>query len=254
MYDFGRFGSVWVILCSLSLSLSFAQYDEDIEQFISQKIAENDIVKQLPPLDSLLTIAIKVSPELQYQYADERYFKARHRLSQTRWLDYFYVEGVYNYGIFDNLTTQQLSGQPNVGQSLLSTTQSRYSFGPSIKIPVSAILNRKNDIRAAKAEKERSLGGRDIIIAKVREETIKRYNDVVKNHRMLLAIRVMIDTYSIQTKRANKEFRNGIIDIAEFTRLQQMHHEALIAMESQKSDYQLSVKLLEEITGAKLKL
>lgn len=251
--NLSRWRIIGLLFLGLSIHSSWAQ-EIDIEHFIKEQFDKNDIREILPPIDSLIKLAIKRSPELQYQYADERYFKARHRLAQTRWLDYFYLEAVYNYGIFDNLTTQQITGQPQMGNQLLSTTQSRYSFGPSVKIPISAILNRQNDIRAAKAESDRALGGRDMIIAKIREETIKRYNEVIKSHRMLLTIRVMIDTYSIQSIRAKKEFENGIIEVAEFTRLQQMHHEALIAMEGQKADYNLAVQLLEEIIGAKLNL
>ena len=156
---------------------------------------------------------------------------------------------IYSYGIFDNLTQQQLTGDPLPSQTLLSTQQARYTFGPSLKIPMSAILNRANDIRAAKAEKERALGMRGVITGKIKEELIKRYIEVINTHEQLLIDRVLVDTYDIQTRRASREFEDGVIDIVEFTRLQQMHNEAIKGLQRQKSNFLLAVMLLETWVG-----
>lgn len=231
------------------ISVSRAQ---ELEEYIDINLKANDITKILPSIDSLTKLAYKNSPDLKYQRADQRYWKARQRLAQTRWLDYFYLEGVYNYGIFDNLTEQQLTGAPVNSQTLLSTQQSRYTFGPSVKIPLSAILNRGNDIKAAKAERQRSQEEREVEKAKIREVVIVRYSEVVKTHRLMFIFRTMVDTYKVQSLRAEADYENGIIEVAEYTRLQQMFNEAMVALEAQKSDLALAILMLEQVVGIKL--
>lgn len=244
-----------LIFAFCTFALTFMSRAQELEgNYLVQELKKNDILTMLPPIDSLVAMAYELSPELAYGQADQLYWKSRLRLSQTRWLDYFYVEGLYNYGVFDNLTSQMLTGAPQTGQTLLSTEQSRYSFGASVKIPISAILNRSNDIRAARAEYKRSLEGEKVGMAKVREEVIKRYGEVVKAQRLLFVLSDMVDTYKVQSVRAKEEYLNGIIPVAEYTRLTQMYNESVLALESQKSDFSLALLLLEEITGFKLNI
>lgn len=240
------------IALMISLLSNNAVIGQEEKEFIAKSLSANDITKILPSIDSLTRLAYKNSPDLQYQRADQRYWKARQRLAQTRWLDYFYVEGTYSYGIFDNLTEQQLTGVPTASQTLLSTQQSRYTFGPSLKIPISAILNRGNDIRAAKAERERSMEEREVEKAKIREVVIVRYSEIVKSHRLIFIYSTMVDTYKVQSLRAEADYKNGIIEVAEYTRLQQMYNEAMVAFESEKSHLALAILLLEQVVGIKL--
>lgn len=238
---------VIMVCCKIS-------YSQDIDEFIAQNLAENDITKILPPVDSLIALAVKNSPSLKYEDADQKYWKAREQLAKTKWLDYFYLEAVYNYGLFDNFNNLQLAGNASPNQTLVSTKSSRYTFGPSLKIPISAILNRKNTIRSAKAETERSKYRKEIVKTEIHELVITRYNDVVKAHRLYFIYGTIVDTYKVQSMRAKKEYTNGIITVAEYTRLHQMLNEAILAHEAQRSELTLSIMYLEGITGIKLKV
>ncbi|SNZ01271.1 Outer membrane efflux protein [Flagellimonas pacifica] len=242
------------IIAITSLLLCNFAIGQEIDEFIAINLEKNDITKVLPPLDSLIGLAHGNSPELKYRDADQKYWKARQRLAQTRWLDYFYLEAVYSYGVFDNLTASQLSGAPQASQTLFSTKQDRYTFGPSLKIPISAILNRKNTIRSAKAEAERSVYEKEIDKAQLRELVITRYNALIKAHRLLFVYGSIVDTYKIQSLRAETEYKNGIISVPEYTRLTQMLNEAIVAHEAQKSELSLAILLLEEVVGIKLNI
>ena len=52
--------------------------------------------------------------------------------------------------------------------------------------------------------------------------------------------------------RALADYENGIIEVAEYTRLQQMYNEAMVALEAQKSDLALAILMLEQVVGIKL--
>lgn len=242
---------VWTILLVLTMQWALPQ---DTDEMMDFYLEENDISKKLPPLDTLIQRAFKQSAQLKRNYADQEYFKGLQRLAQTRWLDYFYLEAVYNYGVFDNLTAQQLTGAPQSTQTLLSTVQDRYTFGPSMKIPLSAIFNRKNDIRAGKSEYKRSVEEAGIFRERVQDEVIKRYSEVLKVHRLLYVHRTITDAFKVQSLRAEKEYVNGVIEVAEYTRLHQMYNESIVALEGHKADLSLAILLLEAITGMKFEI
>ena len=223
------------LITILSLLLCNFVVAQNIDEFLTKNLEQNDISKMLPPLDSLIQLAQKKSPEIKYQEADQKYWKARYKLAQTKWMDYLYLEAVYNYGIYDNLTAAQISGAPQPSQTLFSTEQDRYIFGPSLKIPVSAILNRKNTVRSARAETERAKHAKEIYEVKVREMVITRYNHLLRAHRLLLIYGSIVDTYKIQSLRAETEYTNGVISVTEYTRLQQMLNESIVNHESQKN-------------------
>ncbi|MEN1784063.1 MAG: TolC family protein [Bacteroidota bacterium] len=244
------------VLCTTLLLLVSFQWatSQELEEFINITLEKNDITARLPPLDSLIQRAYKRSAELRRNRADQQYFKGLHRLAQTRWIDYFYLEATYSYGVFDNLTAQQLSGTPQASQTLFSTEQSRYTFGPSVKIPLSAIFNRSNDIKAARSEYKRSVEEAGIYKERLRDEVIRRYSEVIKTHRLLLVYGTTVDTYKVQSLRAEADYLNGIIEVAEYTRLQQMFNEAMVALEAHKSDLALAILLLESITGVQIEV
>ncbi|MGX1928617.1 TolC family protein [Flagellimonas sp. 2504JD4-2] len=237
----------FLLLGQLSIS-------QEIDEFIAENLKKNDITRVLPSLDSLIALAHQNSPELKYRDADQKYWKARQRLAQTKWLDYLYLEAVYSYGVFDNLTASQLSGAPQPSQTLFSTEQDRYTVGPSLKIPISAILNRKNTVRSAKAEAEKSRYEKEVDKVRIRELVITRYNGLLKAHRLLFVYGTIVDTYKVQALRAETDYKNGIIPVSEYTRLSQMLNEAIVAHESQKSELSLAVLLLEEVVGIKLNI
>mgnify|MGYP001796679719 FL=1 len=170
---------------------------------------------------------------------------------QRAWLEYINLEAGYNYGIFDNLSNQQIAGDPQ-SQTLFSTEQSRYNVGVSIRLPLSAIINRRARILSAKGEAEKARFETRVAEVELEQKVQYLYNTVLKNHRMYYVSNSIVDSYRVQSLRAEKDFSTGIINVTEYTRLQQMLNQATMNFELHRSEFIASVMALENIIGAEL--
>mgnify|MGYP001794605064 FL=1 len=226
---------------------------QSISESIEKGLLENDIRKKLPPLDSLLTFAKENSPYLKFLDADSEVWEGRVTVEKRSWLYNVYVEAGYNYGVFDNLTNQQIAGDPQ-SQTLFSTEQGRFNVGASFKIPLTSVFSRKRNIKNAKAEAEKARYNRITAEVDLEGMIISQYNAVIKSHRMYYISSSILDSYKVQSIRAEKDFENGVINVAEYTRLQQMLNDAALKLESQRAEFIVAVGNLENTVGFKLNI
>ena len=144
---------------------------------------------------------------------------------QRAWLQYINLEAGYAYGVFDNLSNSQIAGDPG-SQTLFSTEQSRFNLGVSLRLPLSAIINRRARIKSARGEAKKARFETDVAEMELAQEVAEIYNDVIRTHRLLFVSGSVVDNFRIQSVRAEKDFSNGVINITEYTRLQQMLNQA----------------------------
>lgn len=238
------------LLVFLILQTSIGQ---SINDFIEKGLKENDISKKLPPIDSLVQMAKEYSPFIKVTVSEQKYRDGVVSSEQRAWLEYINLEAGYNYGIFDNLSNSQLAGDPG-SQTLFSTEQSRYNVGASIRLPLSAILNRRARIKSAKGEAEKARFETQVAEVELKQKVVEMYNDLIKTHRLFFISGSIVDNFRVQSLRAEKDFANGIINVTEYTRLQQMMNQATMNFELLRSEFISSVMALEGIIGADLNI
>ena len=86
------------------------------------------------------------------------------------------------------------------------------------------------------------------------QKVVELYNNLLKSHRLFFISGSIVDNFRVQSIRAEKDFANGVINIAEYTRLQQMMNQATMGFELQRSEFISSVMALEGIIGAELNI
>lgn len=242
---------IWgVLLCFGMLQMTNAQ---SINDFIEKGLEENDISKKLPPLDTLIAMAREYSPFIKVTESEQQYRDGVVSAEQRAWLEYINLEAGYNYGIFDNLSNSQIAGDPQ-SQTLFSTEQSRYNVGVSLRLPLSAIINRRARILSAKGEAEKARFETQVAEVELEQKVVELYNDLLKHHRMFFISGSIVDNFRVQSIRAEKDFANGVINVTEYTRLQQMMNQATMNFELQRSEFVGSVMALQSIVGADLNI
>ena len=241
---------VWVVILYLGTGVACGQ---SLNDFVNKGLESNDLAKNLPSLDSLIKLAKENSPRLKFFDEDYKYWDGQRTLAKKDWLRHIYLDAAYGYGIFDNLRNQQIAGDPG-SQTLISTEQSRYTLGASIKLPLSAIFNRKREIKNARAEAEKSRYQKEYAEWELEQLIVEQYNDLLKAHRLFFINASIVESYKLQSVRADKDFQNGIINVAEYTRLQQMLNQAIRAYEDQRAEFLIAFKALEGTVGIKIEM
>lgn len=242
-----------ILLFLIVLFLSHQNYGQSVTDFLEAGLEENDIAQKLPPLDSLIAWARENNPYLKSFDSAKELGEGKVALEKRSWLEYISLDAGYGYGIYDNLSNSQIGGDPS-SQTLFTSEQNRYSVGASVKMPLSAILNRKRMVKNTKLEAETFKYEQQQAENELRLQVTEQYNELIKFYRLLFINNSIVDTYKAQTVRAEREFADGIMNVTDYTRLLQMINQAKMALEAQKSEFYKAFMTLESTVGVDLKI
>ena len=167
------------------------------------------------------------------------------------WTRNFGVQADTRYGTFNNFSTT--SGSNSTINLASNTKQLNYNIGFYLKIPVFDVINRKSQIKQAKAELAQAAG-----LAKSQESELRalviRYYEDLKLKQSILELRASnLGNARVNMEMVSKEFKNGLIIISEYVRISDMTSRIAVEFEKAKSDFFVSKKLLENIIGFELK-
>jgi len=236
------------------LALFQLSYGQQPTEFLEQQLQENALQDRLPPLDSLIRWAQNNSPQTRFYQADEEFWALEEQAARNNWLQAISLNGGYSYGIFDNLSNQQLAGDPNASQVLLSTTQSRFNLSASVSIPLDLIFGRKRQIQSAQADREKSIASNQSSLLEIRDAVISQYYELILAYDNFMIANAMLDSYRIAAQRAHNDFRNGVITYEQFNSIQSEFNTGIQKKNSRRIELVMGLKKLESLIGKKINL
>ena len=214
---------------------------------------KDNIESMLPPLETIIDSAISKNPYVKFRdlQVDVNGYKLKD--DRTQWLRNLGVQADVRYGTFDNFSTNTAAGQ---NPSLLSTRSSQFNYGAGayIKFPIYDAVNRKNQIRLAKAEIEQAQNFSQVQRNELRQLVIKQYNELIVKQRILKIRSKYAETSRINIEMVEKEFMNGIVTVTEYSRISEIFSRAQADYENSKMDFRTAYMILEEIAGIKFNL
>jgi outer membrane protein TolC len=167
---------------------------------------------------------------------------------RNNWLRNLGVQADTRYGTYDNFSSNAVGGQST---TLLNSTSRQFNYGAGIfiKLPLFDVVNRKTQIKQAKTELEEARSMSEAQQYEIRQMVIRQYQDVLLKQKLLMIKSQNLGSASINIEMVEKQFRNGIIPVAEYVRLSDMTARIQSDYELAKSEFVLSKKILEEMTG-----
>lgn len=237
---------VCVLLASTQLCLS-----QTYEELLLNTPSQKDIYERLPSVEQLYDIALKNSPTFKMLDAEVKIGQLRVTEEKREWMNSLGVEGQIKHGLYDNLILTEDLGYDSFENT--KTEQTRYSIGVYIKMPISAMID-KSAVKAAKIEKDQLVYQREARMREMKQLIIQQYNNVIKLYRTIVIKNNLVESYRTQTVKADIDFKNGNIDVFEYSRLLELSTKATLELEEAKIDFSTAFKILEEIVGAKITL
>lgn len=236
-----------ILLGTSTLFLKAQEYSDIIER----SLANNDIVNQLPKLNNLLDSAEVHSPLLKMYDSDLVIQELKIKSEKRDWMRNLGFEAGAKYGLFDNLILKEDLGIEDVATS--TTEQTRYNVGLFLKIPLASIADKSNE-NIAREEINRLKYQKESSLQELRKLIIVQYNNVVKAHRGIVIRINDLESYRVQMIRAEKDYQNGQINVAEYARLKDYYLNSQIDLEENKVEFITALQLLQETVGIKINL
>jgi outer membrane protein TolC len=204
----------------------------------------------LPPLMDLIDSAIKQNADVQYRNFEIQLRETNLKSEKIYWTRNMGLQADSRYGTFDNFSSSSTSQST----TLLTSTNRQFNYGVGVylKMPIGDMLNRKNQIKRAQTEVEEAKRLAASQKDQVRQAVIKLYEDVLLRQKLLRIKSIALGNAKVNGEMVEKEFRNGIIPIAEYVRISDIVSRAEAEYEIEKKEFATAKLLLENITGVLL--
>jgi outer membrane protein TolC len=119
-------------------------------------------------------------------------------------------------------------------------------------MPVLDVINRKNEIKQAKAELGQAKSLAKSQVDELKQVVIRNYHDLLLKENLLEIRATNLGNAKVNIEMVEREFRNGVIPISEYVRISDMTSRITAEFEQAKSEFLASKKQLENLTGIEI--
>ncbi|MBS1510972.1 MAG: TolC family protein [Bacteroidetes bacterium] len=240
-----------ILLCCTAALLTAQNNDSIPKKNPSDSLAK-ETVMDFPPLNVIMDSAVKHNAMVAYRNTEVDVKTANLESQRTYWLRNLGVQADSRYGTFDNLSSSAVVGQST---TLLSSTnrQLNYGVGVYIKLPLYDVLNRKTQIKQARAEMDGAIDLAQSQTNEVRQMVIKLYEELLLKQKLAYIKSQNLGSAMVNKEMVEKQFHNGIIPVAEYVRLTDMTARIQTEYEIARSEFVQAKKMLEEVAGFSFK-
>ena len=240
-------------ILTVIITLLIFQFKGIAQESKDMDLMKDNIESLMPPLETIIDTAIARNPfvKLRNQQIDINVHKLK--AFKVDWMRNLGVQTDVLYGNFNNISSNSYQGQ-NTALLATRSTQLNYGAGGFIRIPLYDLFNRRNQNRQAQVDIDQAQSYVLEQKTELRQIIIKQYNELIIKHRILKIKAKYVETARIHMEMAEKQFMNGVINIAEYSSVTEIVVRGEAEFETSKMEFRTSFMLLEEIVGMKFNL
>ncbi|MEA3317511.1 MAG: TolC family protein [Bacteroidota bacterium] len=238
--------NIFVILLLLSVNINAQTDNKTDSNILVKKNIKDESKSNLPSIAAIVDSALINSPVLKQQNCEIIIKQIEYKRTKINYLDYIKVFSDYKYGSVDNIFYAGGEAQSN------TAVASRYNVGVGLSLSIFDLVDRKNNKIIADNELGKSKYKKDELVKNLTEEIITLYNDLLLAEKLVRIKGETRDAQELYFQIAEKQFREGQLNIANYTSIISTKSKSIIEYESVVSNYKKLYMLLEEIVGVKL--
>lgn len=227
-----------------TFSIQYATAQTTPLENISIDKNESDI----PPLKVIIDSVLKRHGMVKFRKQHVEVQASKLKEERLYWTRHFGLQADTRYGTFDNTS---LSADGGTSGTYLNTNTKQWNYGVGLylKFPVFDLVNRKNQILLAKMELEESKSLVQFQEDEIRQTTIKLYQDLILKKKLLQIKSESLGNGRVNIQMVEKEFRNGLVPVAEYVRISNITSNMETDYELAKSEYLVAKQILEDMAG-----
>lgn len=203
---------------------------------------------ELPPLSVFLQ-SVYDHPSIKIYEARRDEEQALLKETQSKWLNYFRINGTYQYGQVTGLTKTETE---ELMYTFNSKAQHQYNAGMSVSIPIGDLVGQKQKNKAQRSRLHQIEYEYEISIEERKLRILEAYNLVVKELSTLKVKADAVALYNAQMQISEKDFINGKIDIISLSLERGRRSAAVVTYQEGKASLHNSITLLEMLTNVKI--
>ncbi len=214
------------------------------------QLQEDSAFFKLPELEKLIFMAYEHSPLLKEKQKQSEINNKELQIEKRSWMDYLFIEGAVNYGLYDRLMVQNHSNDVIANSGVLSKSeQTGYYSRVGLKLPVSALSNRSRKLKQKRLEIEKANFNLEGAQKQIKHLIIESYFRLNYLNESMHAYFDIYQTLEISYIKSKKDLLNGRSDLNEFALLASTVGKAKNDYFKARSEFLAHYHLLESITG-----
>jgi len=202
---------------------------------------------KFPPLQAVIDSVIKRSAMLKFRNHHVGVKESTLKSEKIYWTRNFGLQAETKYGNLNSFSTDS-NGSFN-SSSLITTEQLNYSVGVYLKFPIFDFFNRKHQLRLAKMEVEEAKSMAEFTKEELRQTVIRLYQDLLLKQKLLQIRARSLGDGKVNMQMVEKEFRNGVVPVSEYVRINGMTANLEADYEKAVSEFITAKQLLEDMAG-----
>ncbi len=227
--------------------IGFTIIESKAQNIVVDTVKRESVKLLIPPLNVLIDSALVNNGMLNYRKFEINVKESNLKSKRRDWTRNVGIQADTRYGTFSNYSS--ISGDNTTVNLASNTQQLNYNVGFYLKIPVFDILNRNSQVKQAKVELAQAKSLVKFQEDELKELVIRYYEDLVLSQNLLELRASNVADARVNMEMVEKKFRNGLIPIYEYVRISDITSRIASEYETAKSDFLLSKKLMENITG-----
>lgn len=210
----------------------------------------DDITLRIPPLEDLIDSAVVHNPQIKYYEADIDAWRYRVKSASRVWMRNFYLEGYIQTDWWDATTNNTSNlGDNNIMYSFQNSYRGLGQL--EIRLPMQDLWDRKNQMKTATKEIEKSMANKDNVILELRQKIITQYNQLIVNQKILKNANESVIAGAMNKEMGDKEFLNGQSTLYDLAYIMEMYRVAVYNYETSRNAFFNSYMILQELCGFK---
>ena len=221
-----------------------------ISSVCCQQTPQDTVFPGIPPLEVILDAALERSFLLKAKGLESGSIYQEMSIKKKKWLDYVFIEGATSYGMFDQVVVNQESGNTQPGAATLTRSeQIRYYGGLGLKLPVSAIASRRNELEIKRLALKKTEMEELQLREELKKSIIDEYFKLLYLQESLKTFQEIFHTLEISYMKAERELLNGRIALSEYALLASTVGKSKDDYFKAKNNFYAQYYKLEQITG-----
>lgn len=203
------------------------------------------LVEQLPPLDSLISMAVAHNPTVKLNRELVGVAEDRVKLERNSWTEM--VRGYYDYS-----TGNQSLVVTGLQSNDINNLTNGYRAGVNISLPLYQLTTRKTRVRLQQQELAATEYKTQEVEIEVARLVIEEYNNVIAGQNLMKNQSEMVEMARSNFQIAEVEYKTGNMEGAVFIRNAEILNIAKANYENARKEFFIAVQKLELLIGSPL--
>ena len=238
------------IIISLSAFCSTSIFAQK-QKMLSNAADTLKVYKKIPGLNDFIESALKNSPLLKVSDLQIEEMFEKIKKEKKSWSDFVFFDANAKYGLFNQLSIEQISGGADVSIKN-AREQFNYYAGITFRLPISNFINKKNELNILDKNLNESKLRREQVKNELTQLVIDEYYKLINLSQSMQINQEALQSLEINYLKSLKDVNTGTISLSDFNASVTAKQKVQDTYSKVENEYFAQFFKIQILTGLKL--